>query len=363
MKDMYEIGQQIELPVVAVSGDTVFLDMNAKSEGMIDKAEFTDENGNCSVKEGDKVKVYYMGTVDGEMKFTTKISGEKADKQMIENAYRNAIPVEGHVEKEIKGGYEVMIGNSRAFCPYSQMGYRQKAEPASFVGRHLTFKVTEYKNDGRNILVSNRIIMEDEHAKAMAGMADKLKEGAIVTGKVKSLQNYGAFVDIDGFQALLPVSEIALTRVTDINAVLKVDQEIKAKIIKADWKNERVSLSMKALIADPWDTVAERYTKGKKYDGSVSRIAPFGVFVELEPGIDGLVHISAMEGVDAKSNLNKVFKLGQKMTVAVKEINTAEHRISLVPTTTIEQDETTARYMAGQNDDDGYNPFAALLKK
>ena len=363
MKDMYETGQQIELPVVAVSGDTVFLDMNAKSEGMIDKAEFTDENGNCSVKEGDKVKVYYMGTVDGEMKFTTKISGEKADKQMIENACRNAIPVEGHVEKEIKGGYEVMIGNSRAFCPYSQMGYRQKAEPASFVGRHLTFKVTEYKNDGRNILVSNRAIMEDEHAKAMAGMADKLKEGAIVTGKVKSLQNYGAFVDIDGFQALLPVSEIALTRVTDINAVLKVDQEIKAKIIKADWKNERVSLSMKALIADPWDTVAERYTKGKKYDGSVSRIAPFGVFVELEPGIDGLVHISAMEGVDAKSNLNKVFKLGQKMTVAVKEINTAEHRISLVPTTTIEQDETTARYMAGQNDDDGYNPFAALLKK
>ena len=363
MKDLFEIGQQVELTVVAIAADTVFLDLNAKSEGVLARAELADENGKCTVKEGDKVKVYYMGMIDGERKFTTKISGDKADKTMLENAYKNGIPVEGHVEKEIKGGYEVMIGSSRAFCPYSQMGYKQKGEAAAFTGKHLTFRIMEYKNDGRDLLVSNRVIMEDEHAKEMVALQDKLTVGTVVTGKVKSLQSYGAFVDIDGFQALLPVSEIGLTRVNDISAALKVDQEIKAKIIKADWKNERVSLSMKALIADPWETAAERYIKGKKYDGSISRIAPFGVFVNLEPGIDGLVHISEMEGIDANSNLTKLFKIGQKMTVAVKDVNTEEKRISLMPTTTIEQDETTAKYMAGQDDDDGYNPFAALLKK
>lgn len=361
---MFEPGQQIETTIVAVSGDTVFLDLNAKSEGILDLAELTDENGKCTVREGDKIKAYFTGTENGEMKFTTKISGGKADKTMLENAFRNGIPVEGHVEKEIKGGYEVMIGTSRAFCPYSQMGYKQKEESQTFVGKHLTFKIQEYKNDGRNIIVSNRVIMEDEHAKSMAALQDKLKEGMTADAVVKSLQSYGAFVDINGFQALLPVSEIALDRVTDISTVLKADQHIKVKIIKTDWKNERVSVSMKALLADPWDTAAEKYPAGSKHDGVISRVVPYGVFVELEPGLDGLVHVSEMEGIDRNSNLNKLFKNGGSMTVAVKEINPEEKRISLIPTTSVEQDKTTARYMAGQNtDDEGYNPFAVLLKK
>ncbi|HAH60669.1 MAG TPA: 30S ribosomal protein S1 [Treponema sp.] len=364
MKNMFEPGQQIETTIVAVSGDTIFLDLNAKSEGFLDRAELTDENGKCTVQEGDRIKAYFAGTENGEMKFTTKISGGKADKSMLENAFKNGIPVEGHVEKEIKGGYDVMIGTNRAFCPYSQMGYKQKDESASFVGKHLTFKIQEYKNDGRNIVVSNRAIMEDEHAKSMVALQGKLQEGMIVDATVKSLQNYGAFVDIDGFQALLPISEIALDRVDDISTVLKADQKIKAKIIKTDWKNERVSVSMKALLADPWDSVAEKYPAGSKHDGVVSRVAPYGVFVELEPGLDGLVHVSEMEGIDRNSNLSKLFKKGDKMTVEVKETNPAEKRISLMPTTSVEQDKTTARYMAGQNsDDDGYNPFAALLKK
>src|SRR5574344_3088035 len=363
MKHLFEPGQQIESKIVAISNDTIFIDLGLKSEGVIDKKELSDENGKVKVNVGDSIKAFFLDGMNDELHFTTKLSGGKADNSILESAYKNGIPVEGHVEKEIKGGYEVMIGSSRAFCPYSQMGYKQKGEAAAFTGKHLTFRIMEYKNDGRDLLVSNRVIMEDEHAKEMVALQEKLNVGTVVTGKVKSLQSYGAFVDIDGFQALLPVSEIGLTRVNDISTALKVDQEIKAKIIKADWKNERVSLSMKALIADPWETAAERYIKGKKYDGSISRIAPFGVFVNLEPGIDGLVHISEMEGIDANSNLTKLFKIGQKMTVAVKDVNTEEKRISLMPTTTIEQDETTAKYMAGQDDDDGYNPFAALLKK
>ena len=137
----FDIGERVSLKVVAVSADTVFLDLNAKSEGVLDAAELTDENGVCSVQAGDEIDVYFIGNENGEARFTTKISGGKADKSILENAYKNGIPVEGHVDKEIKGGYEVTVGTSRAFCPYSQMGFRQTGDAASFVGKHLVFKI------------------------------------------------------------------------------------------------------------------------------------------------------------------------------------------------------------------------------
>ena len=139
MKNRLEIGEALETEIVAITDSTIFLDLSAKSEGVLDRAELADENGNVSVKEGDKITVYFTGEVRGEMRFTTKISGGKADKSMIENAYKNAIPVEGKVEAEIKGGFEVKIGTNRAFCPYSQMGFKKKEEPAFYVGKILSF--------------------------------------------------------------------------------------------------------------------------------------------------------------------------------------------------------------------------------
>jgi len=363
MKNLFEPGQQIEAAIVAISGDTVFLDLNLKSEGVLDAAELKDADGKMTVKEGNVIKAYFTGSQDGEMRFTTKISGDKADKSMLENAYKNGIPVEGRVEKEIKGGYEVIIGTSRAFCPYSQMGGHQKNEPADFIGKHLTFMIQEYKEDGRNLLVSNRAIVEAEHEKQLSGLKQTLKEGMTVSGTVISLEAFGAFVNVNGFRALLPISEITLERVTDIHSVLKEGQQIQAKILKADWEHERMSLSMKALLADPWDTAAKKYIAGSKYTGTISRVADYGIFVELEPGLDGLVHISELSGIDRNTNIRKLYKAGTKMDVMVKEVSTSQKRISLQPTTSIEQDKTTAKYMAGQNDDDGYNPFAALLKK
>ena len=156
-------GQEITTVIAAISGDTVFLDLSAKSEGVLDANELKDKDGNLTVKEGDSIKAFFTGLKNGEMTFTTRISGEKADNSMLENAFKNHIPVEGSVEKEIKGGFEVKIGNARAFCPYSQMGFRQKAEPADFLGKHLTFMIMEYKDGGKNLLVSNRKIMELEH--------------------------------------------------------------------------------------------------------------------------------------------------------------------------------------------------------
>ncbi len=357
-------GQEIESTVVQISGDTVFIDLNAKSEGVVSAAEFTDSDGNITIKEGDKIKVFYLGEKNGENRFTTKIAGQSADDSMLENAFKNHIPVEGNVEKEIKGGFEVKIGAERAFCPYSQMGFRQKEEPSYFVGKTLTFIIQEYTEGGKKFVVSNRKVLEAEHQNQLSGLSQKIAVGSVVTGTVKSLQSFGAFVDVDGFQALLPISEISLDRVDDITKVLKVGQEVTAKVLNADWEKERVSISTKALIKNPWETVNERFSKGQKIDGKISRVTDFGVFINLESGVDGLVHISAL-GVDRNTNLKKKFSVGQPMSVVIKEIDAKNRRISLIPSTSTEQDEEASEYFSEHSDNDGetYNPFAALLKK
>ena len=197
MNNRLEIGEQIETTIVAIQNDSVFLDLSAKSEGIADTSDFLDKEGNLTVKEGDSVKVFFTGLVNGEMRFTAKIAGDKADKSMIENAFNSKIPVDGHVEKEIKGGYEVKIGQIRAFCPYSQMGFRQKEESSYYVGRTLPFIITEYKNDGKNVLVSNRAMGEIEHAEKLSSLEKEIVPGAIVEGVVESVQNFGAFVNVN----------------------------------------------------------------------------------------------------------------------------------------------------------------------
>ena len=274
MKHLFEPGQQIETKIVAITDDTIFLDLGLKSEGILDKSELADENGKVEVKVGDSIKVYFRENKYEELHFTTKLSGKDTGKEILENAFKNGIPVEGHVTQEIKGGYEVMIGSTRAFCPFSQMGYRQKKESSEYVGKHLTFVIQEYKNDGRNIVVSNRVIMEREANEKKNKLAQELTVGTVVKGTVLSLENYGAFVNVNGFQALLPISEISHTRVSNVGDVLSVGQEIEAKIISADWSRERVSLSMKELEKDPWEEIAEKFPVGTRIEGTVSRIAP-----------------------------------------------------------------------------------------
>ncbi len=359
-----QIGQEIVTEVVAISGDTVFLDLNSKSEGVLESAELLDADGNLTVKEGDKIKAFFVGEKNGEMRFTTKIAGEKADKDMLENAFQNHIPVEGFVEKEIKGGYEIRIGNSRAFCPFSQMGGRRKEENETFVGKHLTFAIQEYKENGKNILVSNRAITEMQRQAFIENLQKTIEVGSVVKGTVKSLQSYGAFVEVQGFQALLPISEISLSRVEDISKELEVGQEITAKVISTDWQRERVSLSLKSLIKDPWDDIAERFEIEQKVKGTISKIMDFGVFVELEKGVDGLVHISTIEKAGEKTNLRKLFKIGEAYDVQILAIDAENKRISLRPATSAEQDENSAEYLSSQKDDgETYNPFVALLKK
>ena len=357
-------GDEIKAAIVQISDDTIFLDLNSKSEGVLNAAELKDEDGNLSVKEGDIIKAYFLDDKNGEMRFTTKIASNNADKTMIENAYKNGIPVEGKVEKEIKGGYEVKIGNIRAFCPFSQMGGKRKEENETFEGRVLTFKITEYKNDGKNVLVSNRAVLEAERLSKLDALKSKLTVGMTVRGTVLSLQSFGAFVDVQGFQALLPVSEISRSRVNNPADVLTVGEEITASIIKTDWEHEKVTLSMKALLADPWDSVAERYKPEQKVSGSIARIADFGIFVNLEDGIDGLVHISTIEKAKANTNLRKLFRLGNTFDAQIVSVDAENHRIALAPASSVKQDDDSEEYLKNQDDSgETYNPFAALLKK
>lgn len=363
MKSRFEIGEAFETKIVAITDTTVFVDLNAKSEGVVDVSEFTDENGKISVKEGDKITVFFAGETRGEMNFTTKIASGKSDFAALENAYKNGIPVEGRVESEIKGGYQIKLGNSRAFCPYSQMGFKNREEPAKYVGKNLNFIITEFKNDGKDILVSNRKIGENEYAAKLGKLAAQITPGAIIQATVESIEKFGAFVDVLGFRALLPISEISTERVEDANDFLQVGQEIKAQVLSADWKNERVSVSLKALMKDPWEDAGEKFPVGTKVDGKISRIANFGLFVNLDKGIDGLIHISKLENVSSNTNLNKIYKIGQEMSAVVEKIDAKNKKISLAPATSKEQDETAAKYLSDQDDGENYNPFAALLKK
>ena len=355
-----EPGQLIEAEIVSISGDCIFLQLSGKSEGQLDAAEMIDKDGNLTVKEGDLIKAFFLYSKNGELHFTTKISGDKAEKAVLENAFESGIPIEGTVEKEIKGGFEIKIGDSRAFCPYSQIGKKRVENPEDYVGKSLTFKILEYSENGRNILVSNRVILKEEQQTQIEILKKTLHENMKVKGTVKSLQDFGAFVELSGVQALLPISEISRSRVEDIHQSLSIGQEIEAAVIKLDWKNERITLSMKKLMSDPWDEAHTKYKSGTKHTGEVVRITNFGAFVSLEPGLDGLIHISDLEGDTRDYNPREALKKGQSIIVKINSLDTLKKRISLKLVTNTQEDEDFKQYM--EPDSDTYNPFAGLLK-
>lgn len=359
-KRSFEPGQLIEAEIVSITEDCVFLQLDGKSEGQLDAAELLDENGEITVHEGDTLKAFFLSAANGVMRFTTRISGDKAENTVLRSAFENGIPVEGVVEKEIKGGFDVKIGDTRAFCPFSQMGLRRVENPADYVGKHLTFKIAEYGEKGRNIIVSNRAILEEEHQKKIELLKQSLKENMTITGTVKSIQSFGAFIDIGGVQALLPISEISRDRVENIHEVLKTGQEIEVGIMKLDWKNEKLTVSMKMLLPDPWEGAGSKYPKGSTHTGTVVRLMNFGAFVNLEPGLDGLVHISDLKEGERINHPREAVKEGQTLEVEIQDVDVRKKRISLKPAGRAQLDETLSRYMGSEPDT--YNPFSALLK-
>ncbi|MHB8830478.1 MAG: 30S ribosomal protein S1 [Syntrophales bacterium] len=325
-------GERVDAVVVKITPEWVFIDIGGKNEGYLDIKEFLDAEGNVAIKEGETIRAYFLYSKNNEKLFSTKIGKGDAGRAFLEDAAQSGMPVEGLVEKEVKGGFDVRIaGDVRAFCPFSQTGLFRVDTPADLVGQRLSFRIIEYAENGRNIIVSRRALLEEERAKNKELLKESLREGALVSGTVVSLQKYGAFVDIGGLQALLPISEIAWGHVDDIAEKLTVGQQIEAAVLKIDWENDKISLSLRSILPDPWDLAEREFPIGMTTTGVVARLTKFGAFVTLSPGVDGLVHISRLGRGKRISHPSEVLKEGQSLEVRVEKIDREAKRISLVP--------------------------------
>jgi len=323
-------GQKIQATVVDISPDSIFLDVGEKSEGFLDRKELEDETGAVTVKAGDTLEVYFLSTAHNEMLFTTKIGGGSTSRAHLEEAYRSGIPLEGLVKREIKGGFEITVaGNVRTFCPYSQMNLKRIADPEEYIGDHMLFKITKFSEGGRNIVLSRRIILEEEREEKRQELKEHLQEGMTVKGKITTIKEFGAFVDVDGIEGLIPISEIGWSRTEDIHEVLTEDQEVEVVILKLDWENDRFSFSLKQALPDPWQDIAKQFPAGSFHTGKVIRLAKFGAFVNLAAGIDGLIHISKLGGGRRINHPKEVVEEGQTVDVKIEDINQEEKRVSL----------------------------------
>ncbi len=322
-------GQKVKAKVVGISSESVFIDLGAKSEGYLDSKEFLDEEGKLSVTEGELIEAYFLSSEDNQMRFTTRISGGEAARYHLEDAWRNEIPVEGLVEKEIKGGFEIKIaGGLRGFCPFSQMGL-QRENLKEFTGRHLDFRITQYGENGRNIVLSNRAVMEEERRRQREEQKSLLLEGARVLGTISSIHNFGAFVRVGSVDGLIPISEIGWDRTEDINEVLKVGQEVEVVAMKLDWENDRLSFSLKRALPDPWESIEKEFPPGSRHSGTVVRLTNFGAFVSLAPGVDGLLHISKLGAGKKIRHPHEAVNKGQVIEVKIEAIDRENKRISL----------------------------------
>ncbi len=325
-------GDKVEAVIVKITPEWVFLDLGGKSEGYLDARELQDGEGQVTVKEGDTVGAYFLSSRHNEKLFTTRIGPGDAGRAYLEDAWRNGIPVEGTVGKEVKGGFEIKIaGNVRGFCPYSQMGLAKVEDPAALVGQAFPFKIVEYGEKGRNIILSSRALLEEERRKEKEARKASLSEGMMVTGTVVSILDFGAFVDIGGIQGLLPVSEIGWDRVADIKDVLAVGQQLEVAVIRLDPDKDRLTLSLKKTLPDPWGNVEQKYPEGSLHSGKVARLTKFGAFVTLESGVDGLIHISKLGRGKRISHPRDVVTEGQVLEVKVEAVDSGKKRLSLVP--------------------------------
>jgi small subunit ribosomal protein S1 len=329
-KERFQPGEMIDARVVSITTEWVFIDLGGKSEGYIDAREFIDDQGAVSITPGDTIKVYFLSSKNSEKLFTKKIISQEAGKTFLEDAWRNRIPVKGLVVKEIKGGFEIKLpGSMRSFCPFSQMGLRRVDNSSEYAGKHLDFVITEYRENGKSIVVSNRVLAEEEEKARKQEVKKSLAEGMKVEGTVVSILDFGVFVDIGGIQGLLPISEMGWGRVGNANDILVKGQKIEVIITKLDNESDRISLSLKAAMTDPWEHAEERYLAGSSHKGVVAKLMKFGAFVTLEPGIDGLIHISKLAKGKRINHPSDAVATGEKIDVRVETVDKENKRISL----------------------------------
>ena len=323
-------GQKVRASVVSISGDLVYIDLGGKSEGVIDLAELTNEDGSCSVKAGDEIEAYYVTVRDGVRRMTTLVNGySAATLGALRDAFDAGVAVTGTVKREVKGGFEVSVGEVRCFCPFSQIDLKGGREGGLFLGRSFPFKVLEFEENGKNVILSRRVLLEEERRAKVGKLRESLSVGMDISATVRSIQNFGIFVDLGGVDGLIPASEVSWDRSKRPEDVLSVGQEVAVRIIALDWDRNRLTLSLKALEPDPWVGVTERYPVDTRVNGTIVRLAPFGVFVRLEPGVEGLLHISNLGAGRRINHPREVAEAGQEVEVYVLGVDPENRKISL----------------------------------
>ncbi len=325
-------GQKLTATIVGISEESIFLDTGGKSEGILDASEIVTDNQSEEAALGDKLEVYFLKAKGGAQLFTISIGSGK-NTEHLEEACRSGIPVEGLVKEEIKGGFEITLGSStRAFCPYSQMGLRRVEDAAAeYLEKRMNFLISRFEENGRNIVVSARELLELEREKLRDALKETLVEGQTIEGVITSIRDFGAFVDIGGVDGLVPISEIGWSRIENIKDYYAVDQKVSVVVKKLDWDNNRISLSIKETLDDPWEQAAAKLSSGSIITGKVVRLAQFGAFVNLEAGVDGLIHISKLGKGRRINHPREVLEEGQEIEVQIESIDTVEKRISLAP--------------------------------
>jgi small subunit ribosomal protein S1 len=323
------VGQRVPGKVQKIEGPSTFVDFGGRSEGVIDTQELRDRAGTIQYAVGDTIEAF-VASMEGEVRLTMSLRGG-SNTEVLREAYENGIPVEGRATGFNEGGLVVNLGGRRAFCPISQVDTAYCEDLTVYAGQTLTFKIMEFGGSGRNIVLSRRAHLEEEAAKRARELRDKLQEGAEVMGTVRRLERFGAFVDIGGVEGLVHVSELSFTRVEHPGDVLSVGEEIKVQILELKdlgGDKERISLSIKALQPDPWFEAADKLQEGQVLSGKVVSVQQFGAFVEVWPGVEGLVHVSQL----SKERVNKpsdVVSVGQEVNVRIQKIDRELKRFSL----------------------------------
>jgi len=337
-------GDRVEAVVVGTSGENIFLDIGGKSEGVLSASELRNDAGDLTVVAGDRIKVFFRAARGGEMLFTTRLGSGQTSSRELEEAFHSGIPVEGKVTGEIKGGFSVTIAGQRGFCPYSQMDIRKVEKAEDYIEKTFAFKIIEFGSQGKNIILSARAAQEDQRAQEREQLKETLTEGMQISGTVTSLRDFGAFVDIGGVDGLIPISELAWGQTDRVEDILSRGQQVQVIIKRLDWEKDRISLSLRETTENPWDQVLTKYPVGSVHQGRVSRLADFGAFVTLEPGIDGLLHISKLGAGRRIHHPREVLAAGQELTIRIESIDTAQKRLALAPEDYVAKESAEEKY-------------------
>jgi small subunit ribosomal protein S1 len=333
MNEDIQVGDQIQGRIISIGGDTVYLDTGSKIDGVVDKVELLDENGEMPLAVGDTLDLFVVAQSESEIRLSRAMSGI-GGLHMLQDAYANRVPVEGRVKETCKGGFSIEVLQRRAFCPISQIDLKYVETPDDYVGQTLSFRITRLEENGRNIVVSRKQLLAEAQEESRREFFASLKEGDTLSGTVTRVMPYGAFVALSpGVEGMVHISELSWSRVEHTDQAVAEGDALTVKVLGIDDGKKpgqkKISLSVKQVSGDPWDLAEQQFEAGQKVTGTVRRLMGFGAFVEIAPGIEGLVHISEMSYTRRILKPEDVVSVGESVSVMIQSVDGAARRISL----------------------------------